>query len=127
MPKSTELVSGGAKTGLGDAEVPVGQSATEKDSELLEGVSPFERPSSMGRQAYRTGGDRVGQLPCTRPLGQAHPFIQQTYVGIAGCEALCRMQETAEAGSALLAQGEFLGSSGVWRSGPRLAPGDFCL
>lgn len=127
MPKSTELVSGGAKTGLGDAEVPVGQSATEKDSEILEGVSPFERPSSVGRQAYGTGGDRVGQLPCTRPLGQAHPFIQQTYTGIAGCEALCRMQERAEAGSALLAQGEFLGSSGVRRSGPRPAPGDFCL
>ena len=127
MPKSSELVSGGAKTGLGDAEVPGGQLASEKDSELLEGVSPFERPSSMGRQAYRTGGDRVGQLPCTRPLAQAHQFIQQTYMGIAGCEALCRMQVMAEAGSALLAQGEFLGSSGVWRSGPRLAPGDFCL
>ena len=84
LPKSTELVSVGAKTGLADAGVLVRESASEKVSDLLEGISPFEHPFSMGREACQTEGDRVGQFPATRPWGQAHLFIQQTYMGVLG-------------------------------------------
>lgn len=127
LPKSTELVSVGAKTGLVDAGVPVKESASEKDNDLLEGVSPFEHPFIMGREACQTGGDRVGQFPYTRPWGQAHLFIQQTYMGIAGCEVLCRVWEITEPGSACLALDEFLEKSRVRPSGPQLVPGYFCL
>ena len=118
MPKSTELKSVGAKTGLVDAGVPVRESASEKDSDLFEGVSPFEHPFSVGREACQTRGDRVGQFPCTRPWGQAHLFIQQTYLGIVGCEVPCRTWEMTEPDSACLALDEFLENSRVWPCGP---------
>ena len=59
-----------------------------------------------------------GPGPCTRPRGQAHLFIQQTYMGIAGCEVLCRAWEMTEPDSACLALDEFLENSRVWPCGP---------
>lgn len=63
MPKSTELKSVGAKTGLVDAGVPVRESASEKDSALFEGVSPFEHPFSVGERLVKHGETEWASSP----------------------------------------------------------------
>lgn len=58
LHKSTDLINGGAKTCLCDAgAVSLGSLASKKDSELLEGVSPFECLASVGRQVYQIWRD----------------------------------------------------------------------
>lgn len=75
----------------------------------LEGVSPFEHPFIMGREACQTGGDR-GPVPPIPGHGVMLICSSSKPMGIAGCEVLCRVEIT-EPGSACLALDEFLEKS----------------
>ena len=82
LPKSTELVSVGAKTGLADAGVLVRESSSEKVSDLLEGISPFEHPFSWGERLVK---QRETEWASFLPPGHGVKLICSSSKPIWGC------------------------------------------
>lgn len=85
LPASVELISGRTEIGLCEAGaragVPLGSLASEKHGEPSKAFFPL--------CVYPVWGERVGQFPCTWPLGREHSSSANGY-GHCWWEALCR-------------------------------------